>query len=249
MKAFLLTFQNYKISEEIIVDRRRQYDHRKNAGISFQHFTDICFKKFWIFILWAILIGGLGFALAKYAITPQYLATTEVLVSQQSNNKNSSQTLDNQQADIQMINTYKDLITSQSLLRKVSSQLVDPELMATKYKSDETFNISLKKLKKSIDVTNTQNSQMFTINVKASNAKESAIMADIVTNVFKSEIKRYMHVNNITIVSHAYVPSQPSFPNKKLFTIVGAIVGFTASFVIILIHDLVRSGEYRDRSK
>lgn len=224
------------------MDTRRHYDHRKNTGMSFQQFIDICFKKFWIFILWAALIGGLGFTLAKYAVTPQYLATTEILVNQQSS-RNSSQTFDNQQADIQMINTYKDLITSQSLLRKVKSQLANPDLMATKYKSNETFNVSIKKLKKSVDVTNTQNSQMFTINVKAPYAKESAIMADVITNVFKNEIKKYMRVNNITVVSHAYVPLQPSFPNIKLFTIVGAIVGFILSFVVVLIRELVKSGE------
>ena len=89
------------------MDTRRHYDHRKNTGMSFQQFIDICFKKFWIFILWAALIGGLGFTLAKYAVTPKYLATTEILVNQQSS-RNSSQTFDNQQADIQMINTYKD---------------------------------------------------------------------------------------------------------------------------------------------
>lgn len=225
------------------MDTRRQYDHRKNMGISFHYFIDICVRKFWIFILWGLLMGVLGFTLAKYVVTPQYLATSEILVNQQTNSKSSSQTFDNQQADIQMINTYKDLITSQSLLRKVKSKLSDPELMATKYNSSEIYNISIKKLKKSVDVTNTQNSQMFTINVKAPHAKESAIMADVITNVFKNEIKKYMRVNNITIVSHAYVPSQPSFPNIKLFTIVGIIVGFVVSFVITLIRELVKLDE------
>ena len=63
------------------MDTRRQYDHRKNMGISFHYFIDICVRKFWIFILWGLLMGVLGFALAKYVVTPQYLATSEILVN------------------------------------------------------------------------------------------------------------------------------------------------------------------------
>lgn len=65
-------------------------------------------RNYQMLILWTVLIGVLGFAVAKFAVIPKYTATTEILVNQKHGN-NNGQAYNNQQADVQIINTYKDI--------------------------------------------------------------------------------------------------------------------------------------------
>lgn len=47
-----------------------------------------------------------------------------------------------------------------------------------------------------------------------------------------------MSVNNVTIISRADTPKTASFPNKKLFTLAGALLGLILSFAYALIQEL-----------
>jgi Capsular polysaccharide biosynthesis protein len=51
-------------------------------------------------------------------MTPKYTATTQLLVNQKNENNANGQAYNNQQADIQVINTYKDIITSPVILKE-----------------------------------------------------------------------------------------------------------------------------------
>ncbi|WP_225434031.1 YveK family protein [Limosilactobacillus reuteri] len=70
-------------------------------------------KHFKMLIIWTLLAGVLGFVVAQFVVVPKYTATTEILVNQKHTNDNNGQAYNNQQADIQMINTYKDMFLHQ----------------------------------------------------------------------------------------------------------------------------------------
>ncbi|PWT40174.1 exopolysaccharide biosynthesis protein, partial [Limosilactobacillus reuteri] len=57
---------------------------------------------------------------------------------------------------------------------------------------------------------------------------------------------KIMSVNNVTIVSRAGIPDEPSFPNKKLFALAGAILGLILSFLYILVSDLMDTSIHDD---
>lgn len=105
----------------------------------------------------------------------------------------------------------------------------------------KSYNLSTADLKKAISVQTQQNSQVFSLQVKTDDPQESAVVA----NVFKQQIKKIMGVNNVTIVSRASTPDEPSFPNKKLFALAGAVLGLILSFLYILIGDLMDTERIR----
>lgn len=223
----------------------------------------LCRSHFKLMIIWTLIVAVFGFVVAEFVIIPQYTASTQILVNQKHGN-NSDQAYNNQQADIQMINTYKDIITNQVILKEASKQLDNPVEVITparkavyrenaagrkelirasrpavvKQVRNKSYHVTTAQLKKAISVQTQQNSQVFTLNVKTNNPQKSAAVANTVSSVFKHKIKKIMSVNNVTIVSYASVPSSPSFPNKKLFTLVGALLGLLGSFVYIIIKDL-----------
>ena len=242
-----------------------------NNTIDLHRLMMLCRKHIKMLIIWTLLTGVLGYVVAQFVVVPKYTATTEILVNQKHNNDNNGQAYNNQQADIQMINTYKDIITNQVILSKASKQLKNPvkvikpaEKAVYRTNADGTrrlikeaqpavierggksYNLSTAELKEAISVQTQQNSQVFSLQVKTDDPQESAVVANTVANVFKQQIKKIMSVNNVTIVSRASTPDEPSFPNKKLFALAGAVLGLILSFLYILIGDLVDTSVHDD---
>lgn len=193
-------------------------------------------KHIKLLILWTLIAGILGFVVAEFVVVPKYTATTEILVNQKHSSDSNGQAYNNQQADIQMINTYKDIITNQVILNKVSHEL-NSSKTAREY--GRAYNVPVAKLKKTININTQQNSQVFSIAVKTDDPNLSAAAANTIARVFKKQIKKIMSINNVTIVSRAAVPDSPSFPNVKLFTLAGAILGLLCSAICLIIKELM----------
>ena len=242
-----------------------------NNTIDLHRLMVLCRKHIKMLIIWTLLAGVLGFVIAQFVVVPKYTATTEILVNQKHTNDNNGQAYNNQQADIQMINTYKDIITNQVILSKASKQLKNPVHVikpaqkavyrtnadgtrrlikeaqpAVVERGGKSYNLSTDELKKAISVQTQQNSQVFSLQVKTDDPQESAVVANTVANVFRQQIKKIMSVNNVTIVSRASTPDAPSFPNKKLFVLAGAVLGLVLSFLYILIGDLMDTSIHDD---
>ena len=242
-----------------------------NNTIDLHRLMVLCRKHIKMLIIWTLLAGVLGFVIAQFVVVPKYTATTEILVNQKHTNDNNGQAYNNQQADIQMINTYKDIITNQVILSKASKQLKNPVHVikpaqkavyrtnadgtrrlikeaqpAVVERGGKSYNLSTDELRKAISVQTQQNSQVFSLQVKTDDPQESAVVANTVANVFRQQIKKIMSVNNVTIVSRASTPDAPSFPNKKLFALAGAVLGLVLSFLYILIGDLMDTSIHDD---
>lgn len=201
------------------------------------HRLIVLFRKHIVMLLLCtILTGALGFVVAKFVVVPKYTANVELLVNRRNSGKNSDQAYNDQQADVQYINTYKDIITNQVILNKVSRDL-NSSKTARQY--GRAYDMSAGELQQSIKISNQQNSQVFSVAVKTDDPQKSAAAANAIAYVFKDNIKKIMSVNNVTIVSRASVPGAPSFPNVKLFALAGAILGLLLSAIYIIIADLM----------
>lgn len=201
------------------------------------HRLIVLFRKHIVMLLLCtILAGVLGFVVAKFVVVPKYTANVELLVNRRNGTKNSDQAYNDQQADVQYINTYKDIITNQVILNKVSRDLNSSE---TARQYGRAYDMSAGELQQSIKISNQQNSQVFSVAVKTDDPQESAAAANAIAHVFKDNIKKIMAVNNVTIVSQASVPGAPSFPNVKLFALVGAILGLVFSAIYLVIKELL----------
>ena len=182
----------------------------------------------WAIIAWAVGLGAVGFVLAAFVVEPKYTSTTQILVNQKRNAVDAGQVYNAQQADVQVINTYKDIVTSPVILKDASKWIKNPTEVVkpakkAKYKTlaDGTkklvrpaepavirragrgYNVSAKEMQKAVSVTTQQQSQVFTISAKSNDPEKSQAIANAVAQTFKNKIKSIMNVNNVTIVSPA----------------------------------------------
>lgn len=208
-------------------------ESEKNTNeIDLQHLWKLFVQHVRMILIWTVGLGVIAWGLAAFVIPAKYTATTQILVNQRNSNDNNGQAYTNQQADIQMINTYKDIITNQVILKSASKQLANPS------GSQRAYALSVAKLKDSLTVSTQNNSQVFSLSAEAGNPTEAKVIANTVAKVFKKQIRSMMNVNNVTIVSEATTPTSQSFPNKKLFALAGLVLGFLISYVYVLVRDL-----------
>lgn len=208
---------------------QKQYD---DGSITLWQLLRIMKRHFFLILIMTVLIAGGGFAIAKYALEPEYTSTAQILVNQKDATANG-QAFNNQQAAVQMISTYKELITNHQILSSAQKQLAQPE------DTDQpAYQLSYKKLKKMVSVRTIQNAQVFELRVKAPNAQEAATIANTVTDTFQNKIKKIMGFNNTKVTSRAIVPTKPSFPNVLLFTLGGALLGLFLGTVVAVFEEV-----------
>lgn len=176
-------------------------------------------------ITWMIL--GLVVALGSvfFLIEPKYSSSIDILVNQKANNDQVQYAT--QQADLQAINTYKDVLTKPIILTPVLKEI----------KNTDNYQGNLNSLAKSIKVSNQTNSQVVTVTVTDKNAYVAADIANTVGKVFAKKVKKMMQVDNVTIVSDAKVNSKPVSPNKKLFALAGVVLGLFIGVAIAFIKE------------
>lgn len=213
--------------------------HESEDSLTLGKLLILCQRHMIMLVLWTVVMGALGFATARYIVTPKYTAQTELLVETKQNKTNNSQ-VNTPQTDAQLISTYKDLITSRAVLSKAANKIND------RY-GRNIFNAG--KLQKAVNVINKQNSQVFFISVRTDDAQQSKLAADIITSTFKKQVKSVMHTNNVVVMTDAVEPDKPSFPSVKIFTLAGAILGFLLSFIYMLGRNLVANTRRLERER
>lgn len=223
-------------------------------------------KNMILMIVWGIVLAGIAFGISKFVIQPQYSSSVALLVNRKQDENTGAQFQD-QQADVQIINTYKDIITRPVILNTVSknlttnqkqlvkkakpatyktladgTQIIDQQAQPAKYKIVDAkykkSDIDAKKLAGDISINNEQNSQIFTVNVKDTNKNLAKDVANEIAKVFKQKIKTIMSVSNVSIVSKATKSDTPVSPNVKLFTLAGLIFGIFIGFIWGLIKEV-----------
>ena len=203
----------------------------------------ICRKHIWALILWSVGLAFVGWGVASFIISPKYTSSAQVLVNQKANKNDPNAAYTTQQANMQLVTTYKDIVTSHVILQEASNRLANPtrvvkKAQPAKYRTEadgtrrlikkaqpavidrsgKAYSVSAKQLAKSVSVATQQQSQVFTINAKADTPDKSKAEANAVAEVFRDRIKSIMNVNNVTIVAPAAKGVQSS-PNVRLFTL------------------------------
>ncbi|MBD5835700.1 YveK family protein [Lactobacillus delbrueckii] len=238
-------------NEEVTIDLRRLF---------------ILIRKHIISILiWMIGMGLIAYGVSEYVLVPKYTASTQLLVNRKTADANQAYT--NQQADINAVTTYKDIITSNVILKGASKYLANPVTLVKKatpakkavYKTNDgtrtlvkkavkakpavykreskSYSVSASELASAVSVTTTTSSQVFTLSATAETPAKAQAIANAVAKEFKEQIPKIMDVNNVTIVAEAPKGTK-SYPKVKMITMVGVLAGLVISLLIIIIKDL-----------
>ena len=239
-------------NEEVTIDLRRFF---------------ILIKKHLISILiWMIGLGLIAYGVSEYVLVPKYTASTQLLVNRKSSDAN--QAYANQQADVNAVTTYKDIITSNVILKGASKYLANPVTLVKKatpakkavYRTEDdgTRTLVKKAVKakpaiykrdgKSYSVSVSELSSAVSVTTTTSSqvftlsaTAETPAKAQAIANAIAKEFKE--QIPKIMDVNNVTIVAEApegtkSFPKVNMITAVGVLAGLVISLLIIIIKDL-----------
>ncbi|MFE4028345.1 YveK family protein [Priestia sp. YIM B13551] len=191
--------------------------------ISLRELFQVLRKRLWLIVLITIIAATVSAVISFFVLTPVYESKTQILVNQAKSDEQlyNPQTV---QTNVQLINTYNDIIKSPAILDKVIKEL--------------KLDSSAQSLSGQIQVTNAQDSQVAQIVVQDTSAKRATEIANTTASVFKKEVPKIMNVDNVSVLSKATLgesasPVKPQpLMNIAIAVVVGLMVGIGLSFLL-----------------
>ncbi|MEY9865531.1 YveK family protein [Peribacillus sp. RS7] len=171
-----------------------------------------------IFIITTLITAITGIV-SFFILSPVYQASTQILVNQ-SKESTELYNIGEIQTNIQLIETYGEIIKSPMMLEKVKNRL--------------NLDISNTALSEQIEIVSKGNSQIFTIKVESTDPKLAVNVASAITDIFQDEIKALMNVDNVNVLSNATIGdnSSPIKPNPITNMIFACFAGLVISLVL-----------------
>lgn len=178
-------------------------------------------KIFQIFLIVTISVV-IGIVYTIFFTVPKYSSATKLVLtgSDDSATSNSITTTDIT-LNSKLVSTYSELVKSNSVLRQVISNL----------------NIDMKEalLRKSITVTDVQDTEVIVITVTDVDPEISAKIANETAKVFCDKVTELYGMNNIHILDAAEVSDTPSNINHAKDVIIFAFIGFVIACGYVLL--------------
>ncbi|MBL0377865.1 MULTISPECIES: YveK family protein [unclassified Staphylococcus] len=157
-----------------------------------------------------------------FFLDEEYQATTQVLVNQKESD--SQMMAQEVQSNIQLVNTYSEIVKSPRILDKVSKEL------NRKYSTSE--------LSSMLTVTNQAESQLLNIDVVSKSGKDSEKVANKLAEVFSDEVPDIMNVDNVSILSTADDTTKQVAPKTMINLVMGIVIGLIIALIIIFIKEI-----------
>lgn len=168
-----------------------------------------------------------------FIATPKYSSSTQILVNR-TTDTNEGMQLNDINTNVQMINTYKDIIKGPVILNEVSEKLKS--------------GLTTAELSEKIEIETQDNSQVFTLTVTDVDPFAAAEIANQVATTFQKEIGNIMKVDNVTIISEAIPNNNQISPNNSLNLVIGLfgglMLGVGVAFLLEFMDTTVRDEQF-----
>lgn len=194
--------------------------------ISIKQIFEVLKKRMASIILLGIVGTLVAGVLAFVVLTPRYSSQAQLVVTLPQSDTTDANSVN---TNLQMINTYKDIITGDLVIKEVSQKL----------EKNYGLKISDDILKEEISVEQNDNSQMFSIIAKSDSPREAANIANVTAETFKANAQSVLNVDRISIISDAIAESSPVFPNKKLMLAAGLVAGLMLGVFLAFVLELL----------
>ncbi|KGJ25589.1 YveK family protein [Staphylococcus haemolyticus] len=179
-------------------------------------------KKNWkLILLLPIIFMLISVLITMFLMKPEYEANTQVLVNQKE--KNSELMAQEVQSNIQLVNTYSEILKSPRILDEVAKK-------NNKYSASD--------IKGMLTVTTQAESQILNVNVENGSKKDAEKVANDIANVFSDKMPDIMNVDNVSVLSSAKGTASKVSPNLLLNLAIGLILGLILSLIVIVLKEM-----------
>ena len=189
------------------------------------HLLKIFWKRKILVALVAIVAGALAFAYSAFIVKPEFTSTTRIYVVNRNQGDKPGLTNQDLQAGSYLVKDYREIILSQDVLEKVTSDL--------------KLDLSPKALASKVKVTVPVDTRIVSISVNDRVPEEASRIANSLREVAAEKIISITRVSDVTTLEEARPAIAPSSPNIRRNTIIGLLGGTVFTVIAVLIVELV----------
>ena len=189
------------------------------------HLFKILWKRKILIALVAIVAGALAFAYSAFIVKPEFTSTTRIYVVNRNQGDKPGLTNQDLQAGSYLVKDYREIILSQDVLEKVTSNL--------------KLDLSPKDLASKVKVTVPVDTRIVSISVNDRVPEEASRIANSLREVAAEKIISITRVSDVTTLEEARPATAPSSPNIRRNTIIGLLGGTAFMVIVVLIVELV----------
>ena len=171
------------------------------------------------------MAGALAFAYSAFIVKPEFTSTTRIYVVNRNQGDKPGLTNQDLQAGSYLVKDYREIILSQDVLEKVTSDL--------------KLDLSPKALASKIKVTVPVDTRIVSISVNDRVPEEASRIANSLREVAAEKIISITRVSDVTTLEEARPAIAPSSPNIRRNTIIGLLGGTVFTVIAVLIVELV----------
>ena len=189
------------------------------------HLLKILWKRKILIALLAIVAGTLAFAYSAFIVKPEFTSITRIYVVNRNQGDKPGLTNQDLQAGSYLVKDYREIILSQDVLEKVTSNL--------------KLDLSSKDLANKVKVTVPVDTRIVSISVNDRVPEEASRIANSLREVAAEKIISITRVSDVTTLEEARPAIAPSSPNIRRNTIIGLLGGTVFTVIAVLIVELV----------
>lgn len=175
-----------------------------------------------IIILVGILVGGMAFVYTQYFVDQLYVAKTKVYILNKQDESRQFLTTQDLAMATYLAKDYESLLTTEPVLEEVKKQL--------------NLELSTQAIASMISVSLEEDTRIMDISVTGTDPKLTKKIADKVREVANEKLKEIMDgLEPVRSVDEAKLPTTPSYPNVEKNIMIGFIVGFGITLLIVIV--------------
>ncbi|MNN37227.1 Capsular polysaccharide type 8 biosynthesis protein cap8A [compost metagenome] len=198
------------------------------STVELKQYLAVLRKRLWLIVA-SVVVVTVATGIYSYLFTTQvYQASSRIIVDR---SKQNELNLSEVNLNIQLANTYKDIILTYAVMDRVVEK--HPELGLTS-----------EQLMRTIKVGTSNDSQVMTLSAQNPSYDNAIKIVNAVTSVFKETIPSIMSSDNVSILSEAKFAYDVS-SNPILSTVIGFIAALMVSvgavFLLEYLDDTVKS--------
>lgn len=191
---------------------REMIKNQDDMGIDLQKLLLAYLRKWWLLVLCTAVGAAAALLITMQYITPLYQASVTIYV----NNSSAGERVEyisgtNLSTAQQLVNTYVNIIRSNTVLEKVIEQ------SGLDYTADE--------IRSCMSASQVSQTEMFKVYILHEDPEMAAQLANAVADVAPEEIEKFVEGSSTKIIDYAKVPTSKYSPNYSRNIMMGALLG------------------------
>ena len=185
----------------------------------------VLWKRKFLIVLAALVVGLAAFAYSSFVIQPQYTSTTRIYVVNRNQADKPGLTNQDLQAGAYLVKDYREIILSQDVLEKVVV--------------DQSLAMDAKTLGRKVSVTVPADTRIVSISVRDGKPEEASRIANALREVAAQKIISVTRVSDVTTLDEARPATSPSSPNIRRNTIMAILAASGIVILVVLLVELL----------